>query len=203
MRYFRYVLALCVMFSATAIWAQESEEKEREPGHYNQSKFRQMYEEFATPNTYRSASGAPGPDYYQQQADYKMDIILDDKNARLYGEETITYHNNSPDALEFLWVQLDQNVRARDSKSPLRNGNGVSLAYRPGQFANEYMGEGFDGGFKIEYVKDSNGRPLPYTINQTMMRVDLARPLKSGEQFSFDIKWWYNIPDHTVDRARS
>lgn len=203
MRYFRYILALCVMFSASASWAQQSEEKEREPGHYNQSKFRQMYEEFATPNTYRSASGAPGPDYYQQQADYKMDIILDDKNARLYGEETITYHNNSPDALEFLWVQLDQNVRAKDSKSPLRNGNGVSLAYRPGQFAGEYMGEEFDGGFKIEYVRDSNGRPLPYTVNQTMMRVDLARPLKSGEQYSFDIKWWYNIPDHTVDRARS
>ncbi len=203
MRYFRYVLSLCVMFSATALWAQESEQKEREPGHYNQSKFKQMYEEFATPNTYRSASGAPGPDYYQQQADYKMDITLDDKNARIYGEETITYHNNAPEALEFLWVQLDQNVRARDSKAPLRDGDGVSLAYRPGQFAGQYMGEGFDGGFKIEYVKDSNGRPLPYTINQTMMRVDLAKPLKTGEQFSFDIKWWYNIPNHTVNRARS
>ncbi|MCX2719249.1 M1 family metallopeptidase [Lentiprolixibacter aurantiacus] len=203
MRYFRYILALCVMFTASAVWAQQSEQNEREPGHYNQSKFRQMYEEFATPNTYRSASGAPGPDYYQQQADYKMDIILDDKNARLYGEETITYYNNSPDALEFLWVQLDQNVRAQDSKSPLRDGNGVSPVYRPDQFAGEFMGESFDGGFKIEYVRNSNGRPLPYTINQTMMRVDLEKPLQSGEQFSFDIKWWYNIPDHTVDRARS
>ena len=203
MRFFRYILAICVLFAAGTAWSQQTEEKEKEPGHYNQSKFRQMYEEFATPNTYRSASGAPGPDYYQQQADYKMDIELDDKNARLYGVETITYHNNSPDELEFLWVQLDQNVRAKDSKSPLRNGNGVSLAYRTGQFAGEYMGQPFDGGFKIEYVKDSNGRPLPYTINQTMMRVDLEKPLKSGEQYSFDIKWWYNIPDHTVNRARS
>ena len=203
MRFFRYILAICVLFSTSTAWSQQTEEKEREPGHYNQSKFRQMYEEFATPNTYRSASGAPGPDYYQQQADYKMDIELDDKNARIYGEETITYHNNSPDNLEFLWVQLDQNVRAKDSKSPLRNGNGVSLAYRTGQFAGEYMGQPFDGGFKIEYVRDSNGKPLPYTINQTMMRVDLEKPLKSGEQYSFDIKWWYNIPDHTVNRARS
>ncbi|MDX1315860.1 MAG: M1 family peptidase, partial [Eudoraea sp.] len=203
MRFFRYALAICVLFSTGTVWSQQTEDKEREPGHYNQSKFRQMYEEFATPNTYRSASGAPGPDYYQQQADYKMDIELDDKNARIYGVETITYHNNSPDNLEFLWVQLDQNVRAKDSKSPLRNGNGVSLAYRTGQFAGEYMGQPFDGGFKIEYVKDSNGRPLPYTINQTMMRVDLEKPLKSGEQYSFDIKWWYNIPDHTVNRARS
>ncbi len=203
MNYFRYLLALCVLISANVTWAQQQEQKERDPGHYNQSKFRQMYEEFATPNTYRSASGAPGPDYYQQQADYKMDIELDDKNARLYGEETITYHNNSPDDLEFLWVQLDQNVRAKDSKSPLRNGNGVSFAYRTGQFAGQYMNAPFDGGFKIEYVRDANGRPLPYTINQTMMRVDLAEPLKSGEQYSFGIKWWYNIPNHTVDRARS
>ncbi|MBT8177782.1 MAG: M1 family peptidase, partial [Eudoraea sp.] len=203
MNYFRYLLALCVLFSATATWAQQQEQKEREPGHYNQSKFRQMYEEFATPNTYRSASGSPGPDYYQQQADYKMDIELDDENARIYGVETITYHNNSPDDLEFLWVQLDQNVRAKESKAPLRNGNGVSLAYRTGQFAGQYMNAAFDGGFKIEYVRDANGRPLPYTINQTMMRVDLPRPLKSGEQYSFDIKWWYNIPNHTVDRARS
>ena len=81
-----------------------------------------MYEEFATPNTYRTASGTPGPDYYQQQADYKMDIELDDRNAKIYGTETITYTNNSPDALEFLWLQLDQNVRAKDSKSPLRDG---------------------------------------------------------------------------------
>ncbi len=203
MRVFRHILAICVLFSAGTSWAQQTEEKEREPGHYNQSKFRQMYEEFATPNTYRSASGAPGPDYYQQQADYKMDIELDDKNARLYGVETITYHNNSPDNLEFLWVQLDQNMRAKDSKSPLRNGNGVSLVYRTGQFTSEYLGQPFDGGFKIEYVRDTNGKPLPYTVNQTMMRVDLEKPLKSGEQYSFDIKWWYNIPDHTVNRARS
>ena len=203
MHYFRYILALCVLFSANALWAQQEEQKEREPGHYNQSKFRQMYEEFATPNTYRSASGSPGPDYYQRQADYVMDIELDDKKARIYGEETITYHNNSPDELEFLWLQLDQNVRAKDSKSPLRDGNGVSVAYRAGQFAGQYMDAPFDGGFNIEFVQDTSGRPLPYTINQTMMRIDLARPLKSGEQYSFEIKWWYNIPNHTVDRARS
>ena len=75
-----------------------------------------MYDEFSTPNMYRTASGAPGSAYYQQQADYKMDIVLDDKNAKIYGFETITYTNNSPDDLEYLWVQLDQNKRAKDSK---------------------------------------------------------------------------------------
>ena len=130
-----YFASLLFLFGA-AIFAQEAGEKEeREPGHTNQSRFKQLYEEFSTPNTYRSASGTPGPDYYQQQADYKMDIELDDKNAKIYGNETITYYNNSPDDLEFLWVQLDQNVRAKDTKSPLRNGDGVNFAYQAGSFA--------------------------------------------------------------------
>jgi hypothetical protein len=188
------------------VMAQEEgdvKKEEREPGHYNQSRFKQLYEEFSSPNTYRSASGAPGPDYYQQQADYVMDIHLDDKNAKIDGEETITYHNNSPDDLEFLWVQLDQNVRAKDSKSPLRNGNGVNIAYTAGNFTEAYMSEPFDGGFNIESVTDNSGKPLSYTINQTMMRINIPQALKSGEKISFSIKWWYNIPDHTISRARS
>jgi len=192
------------MFFAVVAFAQAQEtEAVKEGGHTNQSKFRQLYQEFSTPNSYRSASGAPGPNYYQQQADYKMDITLDDKNAKIYGEETITYTNNSPDVLEFLWVQLDQNVRTKDTKSALRNGGGVPLAAPTSSFVSSYMKESFDGGFNIEFVKDANGRPLPFTINQTMMRVDLPTPLASNSQVSFSIKWWYNIPDHTTDRARS
>ncbi|SDR05828.1 M1 family metallopeptidase [Flagellimonas zhangzhouensis] len=198
-----YVASVLFLFGAMLMAQEEGEVKEREPGHYNQSKFKQLYEEFSTPNTYRSASGAPGPDYYQQQADYVMDIQLDDKNAKINGEETITYHNNSPDDLEFLWVQLDQNVRAKDSKSPLRNGDGVNMAYTAGNFAETYINEPFDGGFNIEAVTDASGKPLSYTINQTMMRVNIPEPLKSGEKLSFSVKWWYNIPDHTVNRARS
>ena len=109
MNRFKYhIFAVLTMFAALASAQDQQEKKEREPGHYNQSRFKQLYEEFATPNNYRSASGAPGPDYYQQQADYVMDIELDDKNAKIFGEETITYTNNSPDNLEYLWVQLDQ-----------------------------------------------------------------------------------------------
>lgn len=192
---------LCLTF--TLGFAQEEIKKEREPGHTNQSKFKQLYEEFATPNTYRSASGIPGPDYYQQQADYKIDIELDDRNAKIYGEETITYINNSPDDLEYLWLQLDQNVRAKDSKSPLRDENDLAIAYSPDKFVEKVMQKPFDGGFNIEYVRDSEGKNLPHTINQTMMRIDLPQVLKSGDQVSFSIKWWYNIVDHTIDRARS
>ncbi len=190
------------MFSIVGI-AQETGNKEKEPGHYNQSKFRQMYDEFSTPNMFRTASGAPGPAYYQQQADYRIDVTLDDKNAKLYGEETITYTNNSPDNLEFLWLQLDQNVRSKDSKSPLRDGTSVPMYDHPEKFVQDYLTEPFDGGFNIEYVKDSKGNPLPYIVNQTMMRIDIPQPLKSKEQVSFSIKWWYNIPDHTISRARS
>ena len=199
----KYCIASIFFLFAAVMTAQEVEQNGREPGHTNQSKFKQMYEEFATPNTYRSASGAPGPNYYQQQADYKMDIELDDKNAKIQGTETITYTNNSPDDLEYLWLQLDQNVRAKDSKSPLRDGGGVPLAEQPGGFAGKYMNEPFDGGFNIEYVKDASGKPLSYTINQTMMRINIPQALKSKGQLSFSIKWWYNIPDHTVNRARS
>ena len=199
----KYCFASIFFLFAAVLTAQEGEKKEKEPSRTNRSKFEQMYQEFATPNTYRSASGAPGPDYYQQQANYKMDIELDDKNAKIYGTETITYINNSPDDLEFLWLQLDQNVRAKTSKSPLRDGGGVPLAEQPGAFAAKYLNTPFDGGFNIEYVKDASGKPLPYTINQTMMRVDIPQALKSKDQISFSIKWWYNIPDHTVNRARS
>ncbi|MGB5458783.1 MAG: M1 family metallopeptidase [Eudoraea sp.] len=203
MKKLNFSLTFILCLTVTLGFAQQEIKKERESGHSNQSKFKQLYEEFATPNTYRSASGTPGPDYYQQQADYKIDIELDDKEAKIYGEETITYFNNSPDDLEYLWLQLDQNVRAKDSKSPLRDESELSIAYSSEKFVETLMQKPFEGGFNIEFIKDANGKSLPHTINQTMMRIDLPQVLKSGSQVSFSIKWWYNIPDHTIDRARS
>ena len=203
MKRFQYAFASILFLFAAVSVAQEAGQKEREPGHSNQSKFKQLYEEFATPNTYRSASGAPGPDYYQQQADYVMDIRLDDENAKIYGEETITYTNNSPDELSYLWVQLDQNVRAKDAKALLKNGSAIKAENTVEDFAKKFLTSSFDGGFKIENVKDASGKALPYTINQTMMRIDLPMGLQSGSQYAFSIKWNYNIPDHTVNRARS
>jgi len=187
----------------SACLPQEQQEQERKQGHYNTNKFKQLYEEFATPNMYRTGSGAPGPEYYQQQADYKMDIEIDDENARLYGSEVITYTNNSPDELKYLWVQLDQNMRARDSKTPLINGSGIGPATTVDRAAKGYLSEGFDGGFRIEHVKDTNGKNLPHMINRTMMRVELPKPMKTGDKFSFAIKWWYNINDHVKDGGRS
>ncbi|TYA53214.1 M1 family metallopeptidase [Formosa maritima] len=194
---------LSVLFISANSFAQEQEQPTRKPGHTNNNKFKQLYDEFSTPNMFRTASGAPGPAYYQQQADYKMDIVLDDKNAKISGFETITYTNNSPDPLKYLWVQLDQNMRAKNSLTPLIEGSGVAPAQQASTFATTYMTDGFDGGFNIQEVKDVNGNALPHMINQTMMRVELPKVLNTGEKFSFSIKWWYNINDHVNGRGRS
>ena len=167
------------------------------------NKFNQMYDLLATPNMFRTASGAPGPAYYQQQADYKIDIELDDKNSKLTGSETITYYNNSPDTLEYLWVQLDQNQAAKNSQSPLAENQKTEQVFTPNKFANKFLKQGIERGFNIEYLKDSKGNALPYTINQTMMRIDLPAPMKSGEKLSFSIKWWYNINNYRQDGGRS
>ena len=196
-------LSALFLVSAAVSAQDETETNKREPGHYNTNRFKQLYEEFSTPNMFRTASGAPGPNYYQQQADYVMDVELDDKNKKLSGKETITYTNNSPDKLEFLWVQLDQNKRAKNSKSPLIESSDAQPANMAGSFVQNYMGNEFDGGFNILEVTDAKGNPLKYTINQTMMRVDMPKNLMPGEKFVFSIKWWYNINDHVVDRARS
>jgi len=194
-----FLLALMPCF----LTAQENKQTPKEPGHYDSNKFSQMYDLLATPNMFRTASGAPGPAYYQQQADYKMDIILDDKNKRIDGVETITYHNNSPETLEYVWVQLDQNEKKRDSKSPLVQSQRMDGAMPVDGFVKKYMQDSFDGGFNLTYVNDANGKPLNYVINQTMMRIDLPTPLKPQEKVSFSIKWWYNINNYRVEGGRS
>ncbi|MDT8347527.1 MAG: M1 family metallopeptidase, partial [Flavobacteriaceae bacterium] len=199
-------ISLCLCFLTAGLFsaaAQETSDVEKKQGHTNTNKFRQLYQEFSTPNQYRSASGAPGPAYYQQRADYVMDIKLDDENAHLYGDETITYTNYSPDVLDYLWVQLDQNMRAKDSKTPLIESGGVDFAMRPGQVINNYTQEPFEGGFNIEAVTDNKGNPLTYLIHQTMMRVELPKALKTGDKFVFKIKWNYKINNHVTDGGRS
>ncbi len=174
----------------------------------NTSKFRQLGQELPTPNVYRTASGAPGHEYYQQQADYNMSITLDDETQRIYGEETITYTNNSPDELRYLWVQLDQNMRAQNSMTQQIKTGGI-FNERTGtpqtafnQLKNSQFYD-FDGGFKLDYVQTTSGSNLRYTINNTMMRVDLPSPLRKGQSFSFKIKWWFNINDRMDIGGRS
>tara|TARA_B100001287_G_scaffold233119_1_gene204451 strand:+ start:761 stop:3064 length:2304 start_codon:yes stop_codon:yes gene_type:complete len=192
-----FLIISVLLFPIENISQQKQTEK------INTNKFRQLNQEFASPNMFRTASGAPGPAYYQQQADYIINIELDDANKKIYGDEIVTYTNNSPDLLDYLWVQLDQNVRSKDSPSLIRDSNSVNPAYIPDTFEKEFINDPFDGGFNIEYVRDINDKPLDYFVNQTMMRIDLPKAIGTGESFSFKVKWWYNINDHVNDGGRS
>lgn len=182
---------LVILFIAQFTFAQNT----------NESKFKQLYEELPTPNMYRTGGGAPGSFYYQQKADYKMDIRIDDETQRIYGEEVITYTNNSPDPLEYLWIQLDQNMRAKDSETQKIKTGSISNSM---SYSNlKYLFYDFDGGFKIEHVKDAQDEAIAFFINNTMMRINLDKPLKNGESKVIKIKWWYNINDRMQIGGRS
>ncbi|MFW6124336.1 MAG: M1 family metallopeptidase [Acidobacteriota bacterium] len=181
-------------FLNTSVALSQEEEKQ-------ENQFRQLYQELPTPNQYRSASGAPGPEYWQQRADYDMAVELDEEKQRIYGEETITYFNNSPDSLSYLWLQLDQNIREKNSLSEKVS---TSRITEPMYFRSlQGLHSDFDGGFKIEYVKDEKGKDLSYEIVDTMMRVDLPEDLSPDSKYSFKIKWWYNINDRQKTHGRS
>lgn len=168
----------------------------------NKDPFRQLDQQLPTPNDYRNASGAPGHKYWQQQADYAIQIELNDDKQTISGQEVITYKNNSPDVLTFLWLQLDQNQMAENSQTYELNSHKIDPKMSQSQIAA--MDHTFDGGFKLEYVKDNlTGADLKKTVNYTMMRVELPKPLKSGESYSFKIKWWYNINDRIKLGGRS
>jgi hypothetical protein len=168
---------------------------------YNHNRFKQLKEELPTPNVYRTASGAPGHAYYQQKADYVMEVVLDDEAQKISGYETITYTNNSPDELTYLWLQLDQNVREKDGyRSKIRI---EKFNSRTSYGSLERWMSDFDGGFKIEAVTDASGRDLPYVINNTMMRIDLPSTLRPGQSVKFSVKWWYNINNRMKVGGRS
>jgi hypothetical protein len=168
---------------------------------YSQDKFAQMEGGLPTPNSYRTASGAPGHEYWQQRADYNMKIEIDDNNQKLYGTETIKYYNNSPDVLTYLWLQLDQNIFSKESNVHQSGTEKIEPKLSLG--AIDRFEPTFDGGHKIESITDVTGKKLNYIINESMMRIDLPLPMKKGETFTFNIKWWYNITENAKFRGRS
>ena len=186
-----FSLLIVALFLCTQTFAQNT----------NTNKFKQLDTELPTPNVYRNAAGAPGHQYWQQKADYKIQLELDDKSQKITGEETITYQNNSPDNLEYLWLQLDQNMRAQDSDTHKIATS--SIGERMSLRGLDRLEPTFDGGFKIDHVKNADGSTLSHTINKTMMRINLDQPLKSGESYTFNIKWWYNINDRMKIGGRS
>ncbi|HYP28682.1 MAG TPA: M1 family metallopeptidase [Blastocatellia bacterium] len=192
-----------------------------QPSTYAQSKsnpvdkFKQLEEVLPTPTEYRSASGAPGHRYWQQRADYKINVELDDAKQRIIGSETITYYNQSPDTLNYLWLQLDQNIFAADSDANRTRTAPVfekeelpeSQAHEPKPAEDKYrvtvelsklqahLPSSFEGGYRITAVRDDKGAPLPHSIVKTMMRINLKSPLAPGQAVSFSIDWSYNVTD--------
>lgn len=181
------ILSFSIIFSAFTVSAQ--------------TKFAQLDIELPTPNEYRTAAGAPGHGYYQQKADYKMNITLEDDKQIIRGEEIITYTNNSPDILEYLWLQLDQNIYKPDSDSKLIAVEKMEDFQSIKDVERRLMV--FEGGFNIESVSTVNGEKMRYAINKTMMRIDPAKPLGPKQSISFKIKWWYNINDRMKVGGRS
>jgi len=158
-------------------------------------KFRQLEEILPTPNEQRAASGAPGHGYWQQRADYNINVELDDGRQRITGSEKVTYFNNSPDTLTYLWLQLDQNLFAKDSDT-VKTQTAPDFSRIPFATIDNLLARAdFDGGDKIASVRDAAGAALPYVINKTMMRIDLKAPLQSGQSTVFSIDWSYNIND--------
>ena len=197
-------LAFSFLFIATAVMAQDAPKK-LQKGHTDQNKFRQLKDLLPTPNNRRTASGAPGYEYTQQKVDYVMDIVVDEDKNLLTGNESITYHNNSKDYLEYLWVQLDQNMRAPDSKTPLAKSEdlGNTTFNDPVTFTKNNLTKSADFGFKIKEVNNSTGGSLSYTVNRTMMRINLPQPLAPGNTFEFSIRWNYLINNSVTDGGRS
>jgi hypothetical protein len=158
-------------------------------------KFEQLDQLLPTPNEYRTGSGAPGPRYWQQRADYVINAELNDVNQSITGSETITYFNNSPETLKYLWLQLDQNINAKESNTGKSATNVVRDSVDAKSIASSLGLHDFEGGFKIKAVKDASGKVLPYIINFTMMRIDLPVALGPNQKISFSIDWSFNIND--------
>ncbi len=167
------------------------------------SPFRRL-ELFPAPNNIREGTGRPGPSYWQQRVDYQVSASLDAQAHRVTGSQTVTYHNNSPDTLRYLWFQVDQNLFKDGSR-------GSFLAAPDARFA----AEGFEGGINVTNVQvirgggpAVRGRPaareeratITPVINGTMMRLDLDQPLPPKQSLKLAMDFAFNVPEHGADR---
>ncbi len=182
---FLFVLTFCV-------YAQDIKNN---PGSNHGNRFEQLGTILPTPNEYRTASGAPGPKYWQQRCDYDISCELDEPNRRINGKETITYFNNSPDQLTYLWIQLDENEHSSKNNSGYQLSNSMPKSVTEQEILRLTNKTDREYGDNILKVTNALGSNLAYTINKTMMRIDLPLALKPGQQFVFKIEWNYNITD--------
>jgi hypothetical protein len=186
----KILLAWSVLLAGSA----SAQNIQNNPGSNHGNKFEQLGTILPTPNEYRTASGAPGPKYWQQRADYDIKCELDEEKLRLTGSETITYFNNSPDELTYLWFQLDENEHSSDRNANYQDATSLGKQAVDMQL-DRMTPQKNDYGVNITKLTDATGKPLKYTINKTMMRVDLPTALKPGQKFIIKIDWNYKITD--------
>ena len=189
------VFALMVLFAF--VICSHAQDIKNNPGSNHGNRFEQLGTILPTPNEYRTASGAPGSKYWQQRCDYDIVCELDEPNRRLNGKETLTYYNNSPDILTYLWIQLDENQHSSDNNSGYQNSNSMPKNLSDHDLARMNGKKDKTYGDNIVKITDASGKTLNYTINKTMMRVELPQSLKPGQQFIFKIEWNYNIIERT------
>lgn len=190
-----FAAALVALLASFAVFAQSKSKPS--------DKFRQLEQDLLpTANEQRTASGAPGRGYWQNRADYVIDVELDDQNQRIIGKENVTYKNVSPDTLTYIWLQLDQNIFAKDS---LAEKTRTAPEFRSNSLNNiaQLVARDYDGRENITSVTDARGNPLKFTINETMMRIDLPTPLASNQNFVFNVSWNYTINNARIYGGRT
>jgi hypothetical protein len=195
-----FTLSFLLLSSCSVLIAQDIRNN---PSSNHGNKFEQLGTILPTPNEYRTASGAPGPKYWQQRADYDIKATLDEKNLLLTGAETVTYFNNSPDVLTYLWLQLDENEHSSTKNAGYQDASGLGRGMSPSaidKLAEESKDNGL--GDNITKVTDALGANLKYTVNKTMMRIELPTALKPGQKFAFKIEWNYKITDRMTVAGR-
>lgn len=193
-----------LFFAAAGLLITSSaQDIQNNPGSNHGNKFEQLGTVLPTPNEYRTASGAPGPKYWQQRCDYDIKTSLDETNLKLTGSETVTYYNNSPDILRYLWLQLDENEHSTVNNANYQNSTVIPAQGNAQQLltlADSKQDNGY--GHKIAKLTDAAGKPLQYVINKTMLRIELLQPLKPGQKFVFHCDWSYKIPDRMTMGGR-
>ncbi|ANH79950.1 aminopeptidase [Niabella ginsenosidivorans] len=194
-----YLAIFC--FCAVTVQAQNIQNN---PQSNHGNKFEQLGTILPTPNEYRTASGAPGPKYWQQRCDYVIKAALDEKGLQLTGSETLNYFNNSPDLLTYIWIQLDENEHSNVNNANYQSSSSLPEVMTDKMVTRIEEAAGPDNGYghKIKAITDMNGKAIPYTINKTMMRVDLPEALKPGQRFRFQIDWSYKISDRMTYGGR-
>lgn len=191
------------MFAFFGLGSMQAQNIMNNPGSNHGNKFEQLGTILPTPNEYRTASGAPGPKYWQQRADYVIKATLDEANLQLKGTETVTYYNNAPDVLTYIWLQLDENQHSTVNNANYQDASNLENAIATNQLEKLAAAKTDNGyGHKITLLTDAAGKPLKYIINKTMMRIDLPAPLKPGQKFVFNVAWSYKISDRMTFAGR-